>query len=94
MQLKRIGVGAHGRKQRYFIDNGGATLCYFDDLLTAAIVLRFLRGNVLSREEIIIACEAMRAFDERFNEAAQAAECAKTGDNRRQKSVLEGEREI
>ena len=71
MTIKRIGVGAHGRKQRYVIDNdGGATLCYFDDLLTAAIVLRFIRGNVLSREEINIACEAMRTFDNMLKAAS------------------------
>ena len=55
----------HG-KTRYYIQNDGRErqdIAYFDDLTTAATVLRYLRGANLRNSEYQIALDALRNFD-------------------------------
>ena len=69
MTIKPVNTGAHGRKTRYFIENeGGETVAYFDNLCTAALVLRYLNGATLSDEDTDLAWDAMHAFDMRREE--------------------------
>ena len=50
--------------RRYFIKGeGDMDICWFDDLLTAALVLRFLRGATLRSEDFDAAESALRTFD-------------------------------
>ena len=66
MDIKRLTVGSGSKKCRYFINNNdGETVAYFDDLTTAAVVLRYLKGGSISRESTELALSALRAFDEK-----------------------------
>lgn len=50
--------------RRYFIKTeGDLDLCWFDSLLTAGLVLRFLRGATLRSEDFDAAETALRTFD-------------------------------
>lgn len=50
---------------RYYINEGTNTIAWFSDLYTAAVVVRFLRGADLTKEEHEHAVEAIKAFDAR-----------------------------
>lgn len=53
-----------GNKKRYFIEtDAGKPVAWFDDLNTAAIVLRYLKGSFLNQAETDIAHQAMKKFD-------------------------------
>lgn len=53
-----------GNHRRYFIEtDAGKPVAWFDDLDTAAIVLRYLKGAYLNREETERAHLAMMNFD-------------------------------
>lgn len=53
-----------GNKRRYFIENdAGKSVAWFDDMDTAAIVLRYLKGANLNEWERNIAHHAMKEFD-------------------------------
>ena len=72
MTIKPVNTGAHGRKTRYFIENeGGETAAYFDNLCTAALVLRYLIGAKLSDDDASAALAAMHAFDGRKEQNAE-----------------------
>ena len=75
MILHYIYVGHN--KRRYFIeDENRKSVAYFDDLDTAAIVLRYLKGARLQAWEIEAAHRAMISFDARaeIEEAPAQAE--------------------
>ena len=52
---------------RYFIEDHyqRATICYFDDLETAGLVLRYLKGSVMRSGDQERALQAMRDYDTR-----------------------------
>ena len=53
-----------GNKRRYFIEtDAGRQVAWFDDMDTAAIVLRYLKGSFLNKNETFIAHNAMKEFD-------------------------------
>lgn len=53
-----------GNKRRYFIEtDAGKPVAWFDDMDTAAIVLRYLKGVYLNKSETDIAHKAMKEFD-------------------------------
>ena len=53
-----------GNHKRYFIETDtGKPVAWFDDLDTAAIVLRYLKGANLNEWERNIAHHAMKEFD-------------------------------
>lgn len=55
-----------GNRRRYFIENEkGQPVAWFDDMDTAATVLRYLKGAVLDADEKEKAHAAMQAFDAR-----------------------------
>ena len=53
-------------KRRYYIrDVKGSTLAWFDDLETATLALRLLRGNRMTADETARAMAALAQFDGR-----------------------------
>ena len=53
-----------GNHRRYFIETEkGKPVAWFDDLDTAATVLRYLTGVYMSMNEVTIAHNAMKKFD-------------------------------
>ena len=55
-----------GNKRRYFIENAaGQPVAWFDDMDTAATVLRYLTGADMTPEDVAAAHAAMQAFDAR-----------------------------
>lgn len=55
-----------GNRRRYFIEtDAGKPVAWFDELDTAATVLRYLKGAVLDADEKEKAHAAMIAFDAR-----------------------------
>lgn len=69
MIIRKITVGSGSDKHfRYFLQDGSYDLAYFDDLTTAGIVARFLKGSHLGKEEYSDALAAMRDWDERNGE--------------------------
>ena len=68
MTINRLNIGAHGKHTVYAICNEGKDgrndeLCRFDTLETATNVLRYIRGDVLTREQIADAIQAIRSID-------------------------------
>lgn len=70
LNIKKMSVGAHGKHTVYSIyterkDNTTMTdeLARFDTLETATNVLRYIRGDVLTREQIADAIQAIRSID-------------------------------
>ena len=71
MIIERHRVGAHQRKTIYAICNSIADtgesrtdeIARFDTLETAAIVLRYLRGDSLSEADTAVAKEALKKAD-------------------------------
>ena len=71
MIIEKHNVGAHGRKTIYTICNSIADtgesrtdeIARFDTLETAAIVLRYLRGDSLSEADTAAAKEALKKAD-------------------------------
>lgn len=64
MHMKAFTISTKPARRKYFIQApNGADVCWFDDVYTAAVVLRFLTGNVLSKEDAAIARAALIAFD-------------------------------
>lgn len=62
----QVGSGAN-KHDRYFIQDGACDIAYFDDLTTAGIVARFLKGSHLHKEEYDVAIAALKAWDEAHN---------------------------
>lgn len=54
------GMNAH---TRYFIHEGDSEICYFDDLKTAGIVSRFLKGSRLDKTDYEAARAALEEWD-------------------------------
>lgn len=66
MMIETINVGTGKRNHpRYFLYDGKHEIAYFDELTTAAIVVRFLRGSKLTDEDYQAAKAAMAQWDER-----------------------------
>ncbi|MBQ6012063.1 MAG: hypothetical protein IJL23_02985 [Alphaproteobacteria bacterium] len=72
MMIQRYNIGAHGRHTVYAIcydtgrkDNVYDELARFDTLETATNVLRYIRGDILTREQIADAVQAIRKIDEK-----------------------------
>lgn len=70
MTIRRLIIGAHGKHTVYAIcyerkDNTNMfdELCRFDTLETATNVLRYIRGDILTREQIADAIQAIRTID-------------------------------
>lgn len=64
MNIRKIKVGSGAEKRvRYVIQDGQTDLAYFDDLTTAGIVARFLRGSHLGKDEYSVALAAMSEWD-------------------------------
>ena len=70
LNIKKMNIGGHGKHTVYSIyterkDNTNMTdeLCRFDTLETATNVLRYIRGAVLTREQIADAIQAIRSID-------------------------------
>mgnify|MGYP003571272600 CR=1 FL=1 len=70
MTIRRLNIGAHGKHTVYAIcyerkDNTNMfdELARFDTLETATNVLRYIRGDVLTREQIADAIQAIRSID-------------------------------
>ena len=54
------------QNRRYFIETAeGGTVAWFDELDTAALVLRYLTGADMTPEDVAAAHAAMQAFDAR-----------------------------
>lgn len=52
------------RSRRYFIETAeGGTVAWFDELDTAALVLRYLTGADMTPEDVAAAHAAMKKFD-------------------------------
>lgn len=69
MIIHKIEVGSGSNRHfRYFIKDGASDLCWFDDLTTAGIVARFLKGSHLGKEEYSVALGAMQEWDQNQNE--------------------------
>lgn len=52
------------QNRRYFIETAeGGTVAWFDELDTAALVLRYLTGADMTQEEVAAAHAAMQKFD-------------------------------
>ena len=85
MTIQKLKIGAHGKKTVYALCNeaagktgGSDELCRFDTLETATNVLRYIRGDIQTREQIADAIAAIRTIDERgtampMSEAAKQA---------------------
>lgn len=57
-------VGANGKKRRYYIETDSSQpVAWFDDLDTAAVVLRYLNGDDKEKWEREAAHVALKAFD-------------------------------
>lgn len=54
------GMNAH---TRYFIHEGDSEICYFDDLKTAGIISRFLKGSRLDKADYDAAKAALEEWD-------------------------------
>lgn len=55
-----------GNKRRYYIETtAGKPVAWFDELDTAALVLRYLTGAEMTPEDVAAAHAAMQAFDAR-----------------------------
>ena len=54
------GMNAH---TRYFIKDGDSDICWFDDLKTAGIVSRFLKGSHMDRTDYAAARDALEEWD-------------------------------
>lgn len=74
MIIQKLRIGAHGKKTVYALCNepagktgGSDELCRFDTLETATNVLRYIRGDIQTREQIADAIAAIRTIDERGN---------------------------
>lgn len=72
MMIQRYNIGAHSRHTVYAIcydtgrkDNVFDELARFDTLETATNVLRYIRGDILTREQIADAVQAIRKIDEK-----------------------------
>lgn len=72
MMIQRYNIGTHGRHTVYAIcydtgrkDNVFDELARFDTLETATNVLRYIRGDILTREQIADAVQAIRKIDEK-----------------------------
>lgn len=70
MTIRRLNICAHGKHTVYAIcyerkDNTNMfdELARFDTLETATNVLRYIRGDVLTREQIADAIQAIRSID-------------------------------
>lgn len=51
-------------ERRYFIETeGGGAVAWFDELDTAALVLRYLTGAYMTPEDVAAAHAAMKKFD-------------------------------
>ena len=57
-----VGTGMNTHT-RYFIKDGDCEICYFDDLKTAGIVSRFLKGSRLDTTDYAAAKEALEEWD-------------------------------
>ena len=60
-------------KPRYYIQEptGGATpntLCFFDSLATAGIVMRYLKGSTMRTSDQEIALQAMQDYDAKYGQ--------------------------
>ena len=60
IKQKEVGKGA---SPRYFLKEGEGTVAFFDDLETAGIVCRFLKGSHLDKPDYIRAMDAIREWD-------------------------------
>ena len=56
-------IDIKSNRRRYYIESEKGKIAWFDDLDTAAVVLRYLKGDTLTKEEIAQAHRAMKAFD-------------------------------
>ena len=72
MMIQRHNIGAHGKHTVYAIcydtgrkDSVFEELARFDTLETATNVLRYIRGDILTREQIADAVQAIRKIDEK-----------------------------
>ena len=68
MTIYKRHIGGHGKHTVYSIytehkDGTTDELCRFDTLETATNVLRYIRGDILTREQIAEAIQAIKAFD-------------------------------
>lgn len=77
MIIQKMRIGAHGKKTVYALCNetvgrtgGSDELCRFDSLETATNVLRYIRGDIQTREQIADAIAAIKTIDERGTENA------------------------
>lgn len=65
MILYYVMVGKDNHRRYYIETDTRKPVAWFDDLDTAAIVLRYLKGVTLSRTECAIAHQAMIDFDKK-----------------------------
>lgn len=68
MTINRLNIGAHCKHTVYAIcneckDGRNEELARFDTLETATNVLRYIRGDVLTNEQIADAIQAIRTID-------------------------------
>ena len=77
MMIQRLRIGAHGKKTVYALCNETVNkgscndeLCRFDTLETATNVLRYIRGDIQTREQIADAIQAIKNIDERGTDHA------------------------
>lgn len=72
MILKSYPVGL-GKKRhlRYAILEGDTQLAYFDDIETASLVIRFLKGSHLDKPDYTRAVDALSAWDEAHSGKAE-----------------------
>ena len=77
MMIQKLRIGANGKRTVYALCNetvgrtgGSDELCRFDTLETATNVLRYIRGDIQTREQIADAIHAIKTIDERGTDNA------------------------
>ena len=65
MIVKAYGTPGKGKKGRHYaILEGDSILAYFEDLKTAGIVVRFLKGAHMEKQDYTRAVDALSEWDE------------------------------
>ena len=65
MSIYHINTGKDNHRRYYIETDARQPVAWFDDLYTAAVVVRYLKGVTLSRAECTIARNAMIEFDKK-----------------------------
>ena len=64
MTIKALEVGSGlNRHTRYFLKDGDSEICWFDDLKTAGIVSRFLKGSHMDKQDYAAARDVLEVWD-------------------------------